>query len=214
MAVLKGLDASRELTRFAGSLRHLGYDFVMRYYSHNSGKNLSLGEAQALSRAGMQIGVVWETLGDHAGFFSRAQGVADGGAAFQMAHETIGQPFDSTIYFAVDYDATDADLAGPVTAYFEGVRVAFHAVSGEVPHYDIGVYGSGLCCTTLLAAGLAKHSWLSQSTDFSGSRAYARDVKYNLIQRLPVSVDVGDGVLLRLDPDSSSPDKKTGLFSI
>ena len=60
MSVLKGLDTTMELTRHAQALRDHGYAFALRYYSHNAAKNLSLGEARALSQAGLSIGVVWK----------------------------------------------------------------------------------------------------------------------------------------------------------
>jgi hypothetical protein len=81
MPVLNGLDTTMELTRHAEALKARGYDFVLRYYSNNAAKNLSLGEARALSGAGLRIGVVWETSGTHATFFTRAQGLADGALA-------------------------------------------------------------------------------------------------------------------------------------
>ena len=96
----------------------------MRYCSHDAAKNLSPGEARALSQAGMRIGVVWETAGTHAGFFSRAQGLADGAAAFLMASQVIGQPIGSAIYFAVDYDPTQADIDGAISNYRSGITSA------------------------------------------------------------------------------------------
>jgi hypothetical protein len=115
MVMLKGLDTTVELTRQAVALREQGYDFALRYYSHNAAKNLSLGEARALVGAGLRIGVVWETSGTHASFFNRTQGLADGATAFLMAREVVRQPYGSAIYFAVDYDPTQADIDGAIS---------------------------------------------------------------------------------------------------
>jgi len=41
------------------------------------------------------------------------------------------------------------------------------------PSYRVGVYGSGLCCGTLVERGIASLSWLSQSSGFAGLRQYA-----------------------------------------
>jgi hypothetical protein len=214
MAILKGLDTTLELTRYALALREVhGFDFALRYYSHNAAKNLSLGEARALSAAGMQIGVVWETSGTHPGFFSLAQGVADGSAAHRMAAEAIGQPAGSAIYFAVDYDASQADLDGPVDDYFTGVHAGLFAAGGGQQRYQVGVYGSGLCCATLRERGAAVFSWLSQSTGFKGSQAYARAQQYDLIQYLPQRLEV-DGMTLLVDPDATHPDRPAGLFQV
>ena len=51
MVMLKGLDTTVELTRHAVALREQGYDFALRYYSHNAAKNLSLGEARAAAQS-------------------------------------------------------------------------------------------------------------------------------------------------------------------
>jgi hypothetical protein len=42
MPARKGLDTTMELTRHAVALKAQGVDFVLRYYSHNASKNLSL----------------------------------------------------------------------------------------------------------------------------------------------------------------------------
>jgi hypothetical protein len=215
MAALKGLDTGMALTSHAAALRQEhGFDFVMRYYSHNAAKNLSLVEACTLSSAGLQIGTVWESAGIHASFFTRPQGVADGAAAFSIAHDTIGQPPGSAIYFAVDYDASQADIDGPITDYFAGVAAAFDAASGGASHYAIGVYGSGLCCDLIVGKGLAAFSWLSQSTGFAGSKAYAALARYNLIQGMPELVGVDGGVALSVDADASNPERPSGLFRL
>jgi len=214
MAILRGLDTTVELTRHAEALRSQGYDFAMRYYSNNASKNLSLGEARALSQAGLKIGVVWETSGTHAAFFTRAQGLADGAQAYRMARESIGQPFGSAIYFAVDYDPTQADIDGGISNYFTGVHAALYVANDGAPSYRVGVYGSGLCCGALVERGMAALSWLSQSTGFAGSRQYAEQQRYDILQTLPARIVGADGIVLSIDPDTTHPDKDAGLFSV
>jgi hypothetical protein len=214
MAVLRGLDTTVELTRHAEALRTQGYDFAMRYYSNNASKNLSLGEARALSQAGMKIGVVWETSGTHAAYFTCAQGLADGAQAWRMARESIGQPFGSAIYFAVDYDPTGADIDGGISNYFTGVHAALYVANDGAPSYQVGVYGSGLCCGALVERGMAGLSWLSQSTGFAGSRQYAEQQRYDILQTLPARIVGADGIVLSIDPDTTNPDKDAGLFTL
>ena len=105
-----------------------------------------------------------------------------------------------------------ADLDGPVGNYFTGVNAALQAFGDSA--YEIGVYGSGLSCATLLESGLASLSWLSQSTSFSGTRAYAEAGAYNLMQAMPTRVMVDDGFELSIDPDFSNGDQPTGLFTV
>lgn len=203
-----------ELTRHAAALKGQGFDFVMRYYSNNASKNLSLGEARALSQAGLQIGVVWETAGTWPGFFTREQGLADGAAAFRIVREVIQQPYGSGMYFAVDYDPAQADLDGAISNYFTGVHAALYVGAEGQPSYQVGVYGSGLCCATLAERGIASLSWLSQSTSFAGSKQYAEQKRYSLIQMLPAHVLGEGGVVLGVDPDATHPEHEAGLFAV
>lgn len=206
MAILKGFDTALDMSRHASSLRQQGYDFVMRYYSHNTAKNLSLAEARALCGAGMRIGAVWESAGTHAGYFSRQQGLLDAAAALEQAR-AVGQPAGSAIYFAVDYDATRTDIDGPISAYFGGARLV---LSGTAD-YRIGVYGSGLCCGAMTDRALASLSWLSQSRGFCGTQAYAQAMRYDLIQESGARINI-DGAALDIDPDASNPQRDPGLF--
>jgi len=209
--LLRGLDANVELTRHVVCLKNQGFAFAVRYYNtHNPSKNLLLGEAQALVRAGLQIGAVWEDGSPtKASFFSRAKGVVHGTAAYHMALDRIGQPEGTPIYFAVDFDASSTEIAGVITDYFKGIRAGFEAIGGANPRYQVGVYGSGLTCGKLLDSGLVTFSWLAMSTGFRGSRDFARNKLYNLIQFLPE--DVCD---VNVDPDETNPDKPSGLFTV
>lgn len=211
MATLNGLDASIEMTRYAVALKSQGVDFVIRYYSHAAGKNLSLAEARALSEADLQIGVMWETNCCQPSYFNRAQGLADGASAYLMAHATIGQPSGSGIYFTIDYDATEAELCGPISEYFRGVQQAFESAEAGEPRYEVGVYGSELCLSTLVDSGLATLTWLSQAAGFRGNRHY---VNYNLRQLPPGILKVDDGRLLHVDMNETHSGRRSGLFSI
>lgn len=199
-----GFDTAQPMTAHAQALRRQGVDFVMRYYSHNSAKNLGAEEARTLTAAGLRLGAVWESAGTHAGYFGRAQGRSDGSAALALAR-AVGQPEGSSIYFAVDYDPSQADLDGPVADYFS----ALASILGS--GYRIGVYGSGLCCGFLLDRKQADCSWLSQSTGFAGTKAFAQAQRYDLIQALPKSIAL-DGCSIQVDPVSTNPAGNPGLF--
>jgi hypothetical protein len=208
---LRGLDANVDLTRHATCLKGEGFDYAIRYYNiHNLSKNLTLGEAQALVRAGLQLGAVWEDGSPiRASFFNRAKGVLHGTAAYHMAMEKIGQPEGTPIYFAVDFDAAASEITGVISDYFKGIRAGFEAIGGNQPRYQIGVYGSGLTCGKLLDSELVTFTWLAMSTGFRGSKDFAKKKRYNLIQFLPK--DVCD---VNVDPDETNQDKPSGLFTI
>lgn len=206
MPTLNGIDTRTDLTPYASALRQQhGIDFAMRYYSHTLSKNLGRAEAAALSAASVQIGVVWESAGTSDSFFSAAQGGKDGQAALALAAE-VGQPAGSAIYFAVDYDASQKAIDGPVSDYFRALGALLDAAG-----YTVGAYGSGACCASLQQAQLASLGWLSQSAGFLGSRDYAAARRYNLLQKAGAVIQLGT-VALSVDANESNADRDTGLF--
>ena len=174
----KGLDTTQDVTHALGQLADAGYRFVARYYSHNAWKTVKAPEAQAIANAGLDLVAVWQDANDSAGYFTFTRGETDGAAAFAYAKQ-IGQPPGSTIYFAVDYDASDADAKGRLVDYFKAVRAAFIAAGEGDATYDIGVYGSGAVCAALVAQQLVSRSWLALA---SGWRGYSTFKDWNLRQ--------------------------------
>ena len=210
----RGLDASERITSIATCIKNQGFAFAIRYYNVKNSqilptKRLILSEAQALVKAGLQIGVVFQQGGRDPASFNHDAGVQHGEVAHSRAADEIGQPAGSTIYFSVDFDATPSQVAIGIKDYFKGVQEGLAKANEGDPRYAIGVYGSGLVCSKLLEAGLVTFSWLSQSTGHAGSKEFAKQKRYNLIQFLDKEVC---GV--NVDPDETNPDKPSGLFTI
>lgn len=172
LSMAKGVDARSDCSGIAQALVDAGVEFVARYYANSGAKVLSQGEARMLSLAGLQLVAVWEDgYPTKALYFSYAKGVDDASSAFHDAL-IVGQPIDSPIYFAVDYDATNSDISGPINDYFRGIAAGFAASSGGGSVHPVGVYGSGATCSFLLARNLAAVSWLSMSPGFLGSKYF------------------------------------------
>lgn len=145
-----------------------GYGGVMRYLSPNAGKNLTVGERDALRAHGLAIGLVWEWYANRANEGKQA-GIEDARAALNQAHE-LGFPDYLPIYFAVDWDATEQQQ-GNINNYFEGIRTVF---SGR----KLGVYGGYWIVKRVFDAQLVTHGW--QTYAWSGGnwdpRAQLRQV--------------------------------------
>jgi hypothetical protein len=119
----------------------------------------------------MKVVAIWQHLSHRPDHFTYERGQSDATNAYQQAR-ALGQPSGSAIYFAVDYDAPERDLAGAVQQYFRGVRAGLAAAGGGSPPYRVGVYGSGAVCSYLKRMGLAEYAWLSASTAWYGSRDF------------------------------------------
>jgi hypothetical protein len=168
----RGIDCALDTTNLAQAISSNGLQFVARYYRGKSHfPALTAPEAAALSNSNLKIVAVWESASDKIGHFSHSTGVDEGTSAYRQAL-TVGQPPGTPIYFAVDADFDSQEISGPITDYFRGIADGFNAIGKQSPIYSIGVYGSGLVCSTLLAHGLAHFSWLAMSTGWRGSRTF------------------------------------------
>lgn len=168
-----GCDTSTSTTAHIGCLKGK-VTFVARYLARGSGaKVLTNQEALALTNSGIRIVSVWESGKPTASaYFTKAQGTADGKDAYQLA-ERIGQPKGTPIYFAVDYDATEGEVNGPITHYFDGVGLGLaDAQALSSGSYGIGVYGSGRTCRLLISSNRSSWSWLAQSAGWAEHGTY------------------------------------------
>ena len=176
-----------------------GVQTVIRYYNFSNSstfpeKRLELPEAELLSANGLQIAVTFQQRQNQVADFSEPIGVAAGRRAYRHAKDNIGQPAGSGIYFSVDFDASSEDIRDKVAPYFKGVKQAFAEESGDTNDYRVGVYGSGLVCETLAAAGLIVLKWLAMSRGFQGTRESLVAGRYNLAQQAPEATLCGLGV--------------------
>lgn len=178
----KGISTDYNVGSIASALAAGGIDFVFRYYSAvDAAKCWTKSESDMLSAAGLQVAVVYEDGPTSIAYFSKQRGLQDSAHACHLASQ-LQQPAGSAIYFAVDYDASIQDVQGAITDYFNGVVQGMANASGGNPSYDIGIYGSGLVCSTILSnvPGVS-YSWLSESTGYTGTSTYSNwDVKQSV----------------------------------
>lgn len=178
------IDVSYACPGHAGALVAAGVGTIVRYYSRDTGlptKRLSRAEARAFAAAGLRLAAVHEARrGDLIGSFTRELGYSDAAYCHPYAATVIEQPAGTAIYFAVDLDPSEAEIAGRVVPYFEGVAKAL-ADAGPSP-YRAGVYGSGAACAAVLDKGLASFAWLAQSTGWRDYKAFRDSNRWALRQ--------------------------------
>jgi hypothetical protein len=129
---MNGIDLSTKLNDSScASLVQNGISHVGRYLA-NSWKGLTLDEIASIKKAGLQLFSIFEKGATQSDYFTKEQGVDDANTAYQLA-QSFGQPEQTAIYFAVDFDAQTKDFAG-ILNYFQGVN-------DTLTSYKIGVYG-------------------------------------------------------------------------
>jgi hypothetical protein len=104
-------------------------------------------------------------------------GLLDGKNAYLNAiSNSVQQPANSAIYFAIDGDVHSYNLSY-VIDYFSGVKDAFSQLSGGKPIYTIGVYGSGYVLDQI-SPTYAQYRWLAAAGMWNGSPGYQNyDIK-------------------------------------
>jgi len=161
---MKALDTSVKTTGQAKQIAAAGYQAVGVYLRPDRCTAAMLAE---LHSAGIKIWSVYEKgFPTSDAYFTAAQGTKDGTAAAAFA-TSVGQPKGGQIYAAVDYDPSLAAVNGGITAYMKAFQAAIKPAG-----YVSSVYASGRACRILIAAGLAKTGWLTQSTGFAEYKTF------------------------------------------
>lgn len=151
--MVEGVDYS--FSRPGGAaLAAAGKHFAVRYLSHSS-KGLTQTEIKDLTAHGIAVVLVFEEQGGSSlGGFVR--GVADAHAAIVSQPPGLTSP-TLPIYFAVDFDATSAQLP-VVHDYFKGVASVLGARTGVYGSYAVINYCKDVA------------PWLWQTYAWSGSK--------------------------------------------
>lgn len=183
--------SARARTLLAG-----GYTLIGRYLTNVEGsgfdKKIKPGELATMFAAGLRLFPIFQTYGDHAAYFTFAQGQADAREADAAARGHNLDP-GATIYFAVDFDATDANVDAGVLPYFLGVASALRALGNRYAH---GVYGARNVCSRLAREAYTLRSFVSGITSgWTGNMACPLPADWTLDQIATVDLGSGDGAV-------------------
>ncbi|MCY6485379.1 DUF1906 domain-containing protein [Clostridium aestuarii] len=147
--LFEGVDVAVPLT-FAQckTLKDVGYRFVCRYYTDYSDpkqmwKLISKDEAIMISKAGLDIIAIYELGGRGNKTYSKETGKKDCINAIRCA-EKIGQPSNTTIYFAVDSGVKLNYGIECISNYFEGIneQMKLYKNTSDNEGWNLGIYGS------------------------------------------------------------------------
>jgi hypothetical protein len=168
-------------------------------------KNVTVAEALLCKECNIQLVIVAEWQGNEYYNFTFNQGVTDATRAIAEA-KAIGMPPGLGIYYCGDdFDATQAQIDEGITNYMKGAN-SIAVNSG----YDVGVYGNGACCKTLLASGLAKKAFLWGAEDTNGTQEFDASGAWT-IKQYPTTTEFGVSV----DPDEAkgTPENYWGFIT-
>lgn len=160
----------------AQGIKAKGYNYVGRYLTGTVRKNgvsvskaLTLEEISAITTAGLRIFAIYQDGGASSTYFNYSKGYLDAQKAYEAA-KNLRIPLGEIIYFAVDYDFTDAQTTTSVIPHFQGINAYFdeHGIK-----YKIGIYASRNICTRVSEKKLACSSFVADmSTGYSGNMGF------------------------------------------
>jgi peptidoglycan hydrolase-like protein with peptidoglycan-binding domain len=201
----KACDCVTEITDArAKELINRGVETVGRYLTNVEGtdlnKKIQPGELETIFRNKLTIFPIYQTYGGEAAYFNYEQGSQDAEAAI-LAAKGYGFNPGTTIYFAIDYDATGDDIQSNIIPHFEGIKDSFiKNMSG----YKIGVYGSRNVCIQVSDKGFVSTSFVSgMSTGFSGNLGFPLPKNWAFDQISTIATGSGDSYI-EIDNDIKS----------
>lgn len=205
----------------ASALKAEGIKYIGRYLTNPSTtslpeKAIQPGELQTIADSGLRCYPIYQTYGRDASSFSYPAGRAAGQAAINAALDH-GFKAGTRIFFAVDFDALDADITSNVLPHFKGIQ---DAVTDDGSRFKIGVYGPRNVCTRVGEAGHSSASFVSDmSSGFSGNFGYPLppDWAYDQIVTRTVgsgggAIEIDNNVASGRDTGENSFDKPRGLL--
>lgn len=176
----------------AAALSSAGYKYIGRYLTGTAGtgssevdKNLTTSEISILTNAGLKIFPIYQDgASDDEDYFTQTKGSSDGRKA-GLAAMQLGFPDDTIIYFAVDVDIQDGDIAGTVEPYFTGVASGISSFG-----FQVGIYATRNVANTIIVDGLAEKAFVSDmSTGFSGNLGFPMPSEWAFDQFNEVAFD-------------------------
>ncbi len=179
-----GCDTRFEITASrAAWLYDNGYRIVGRYLYDPPGstldKEIKPGELHTIFGAGLRVFPIYQDNARRLADFSYTSGYQHALNAHQLA---TGYGFNkgTVIYFAVDYDATQAEIDSAIVPYFYGVSAG---LASQGKRYLHGVYGSRNVCTNVTNKTFARYSYVSgMSWGFSGNLGFTLPVNWSFNQ--------------------------------
>lgn len=199
----------------ASELKATGIQFIGRYLDERPStkplnKRIQPGELEVIFRNGLKVFPISQYSGSEVSYFTPDQGVTDAKGAHDAA-AMYGFANGTVIYFAIDYDATEAEIDSNVIPYFEGV-VKGLAERGSC--YVHGVYGSRNVCTQVSRRTDARWSFVAgMSTGYSGNLGFPLPDNWAFNQITTATIGSGAGSI-EIDRDAYRPGTDPGVSSV
>ncbi|OYN91496.1 hypothetical protein CGZ92_00140 [Parenemella sanctibonifatiensis] len=200
----------------AKALTDAGRRVVGRYLTNvetpgSLNKRIQDGELADAFAAHLRVFPIYQTTGITALYFSADQGAVDARLANDAA-TGFGFERNTTIYFAVDFDATDNDISTHILPHFAAINNAMRILGDR---YRIGVYGTRNVCRRVSDSGYATFSFVAgMSTGYSGNLGYPLPKNWAFDQISTLTVGTGSSAIEIDNNICSERDRGQGTVSV
>jgi peptidoglycan hydrolase-like protein with peptidoglycan-binding domain len=176
---------------------------------------VNYNEITTLTNHDIRIFPIYQDGGYYNEYFDENQGKIDAKIAYDKAFE-LGFPKDTTIYFAVDYDAYNYQVSERIIPYMKEIKRYFDQLKDDpniVPRYKVGVYGPRNICIRCYNELDISNSFVSNmSTGFSGNLGFPMPKNWSFSQFYETSIGEDSGYLEIDKNDSSGRDNGASHF--
>lgn len=169
-----------------------GRTIVGRYISGTT-KKLTHNELQIIYDAGLKVFPIYQTTNNYRNYFTAGRGRRDAYYAIEALRD-LYFPDGTTVYFAVDFDATVDDVNGYVLPYFAAIKEEFDEFGSD--KYKIGIYGPRYVCTLVKEAGYSVSSFVcDMSAGFACNIGFPLPEDWAFDQISTLTLGTGDAAI-------------------
>lgn len=185
-------------TSRANELKAKGYNIVGRYLTGTTFKVLRDDEPQRIIDNGLYFFPIFQESSTNVSYFTEERAILDAENAVRAARK-FGIPEGNVIYYAVDLDATEAQIENYILPYFSTLYQYADTA------YKIGVYGTRNVCTQVCEWGYAVTCFVSDmSTGYSGNMGFKMPSNWNFDQFAEIAMNASSDGQWAIDKDAYS----------
>ena len=136
---------------------------------------------------------IYQITNNYRNYFSAGRGRRDAYYAIE-ALRSLYFPDGTTVYFAVDFDATVDDVNGYVIPYFKAIKEEFDKFGSD--KYKVGIYGPRYVCTLVKEAGYSVSSFVcDMSAGFACNIGFPLPKDWAFDQISTLTLGTGDAAI-------------------
>lgn len=164
-----------------------GISTIGRYITGGSAKELDDGEIERIINRGFRFFPIYQVNGTPGIEQFTTEKAIENARLARIKAKSYNIPENSIIYFAVDFDALDTEIANVIVPYFKTLKE-------NIGCYKVGIYGTRNVCSQVLEKEYAETCFVSNmSTGYSGNMGFKMPTNWNFDQFHEIKLSAANG---------------------